>query len=64
MGALKQRLDEAVKGMHEHDMAHIVVFAEYVRAREKKLVDDMMALSASSMDFWYNDIDDEVWNDA
>ena len=28
------------------------------------LFEDLQSLSTSSTDFWDNDIDDEMWNDA
>ncbi|WP_272913745.1 hypothetical protein [Halalkalibacter okhensis] len=40
-------------------------FAEYLKAKkEKSLSEDLTKASESSSDFWDNDIDDEVWNDA
>ena len=32
--------------------------------KNKNELDEFLIASESSMDFWYNDIDDEVWNNA
>ncbi|OQC01624.1 MAG: hypothetical protein BWX78_00151 [Firmicutes bacterium ADurb.Bin099] len=30
---------------------------------ESKVFEDLLSASESSMDFWFNDVDDEQWND-
>jgi len=32
--------------------------------KNKTNIDELLIASESSLDFWYNDIDDEVWNNA
>jgi hypothetical protein len=32
--------------------------------RENNMAKELSQASESSLDFWNNDIDDEVWNDA
>ncbi|MCL2500161.1 MAG: DUF2281 domain-containing protein [Defluviitaleaceae bacterium] len=40
-------------------------FIKFIKIREeRKLYKDLEALSVSSTNFWDNEIDDEVWNNA
>ena len=40
-------------------------FVEYLKAKkEKSLSEDLIKASESSLNFWTNDIDDEVWTNA
>ena len=44
-------------------MDKILDFVEYLKAK-KSLSEDLTKASESSLDFWDNNIDDEVWNEA
>ncbi|WP_367576323.1 DUF2281 domain-containing protein [Shouchella shacheensis] len=49
----------------EQEVDKILDFAEYLKAkRDKKISQDLTKASESSLSFWDNDIDDEVWNDV
>ena len=61
----KERLLKIIDEIPEQEVDEILDFAEYLKAKkEKSLSEDLTKASESSIDFWNNDIDDEVWNDA
>lgn len=46
-------------------MDKILDYAEFLKAkREQSLSEDLTKASESSLDFWDNDVDDEVWNNV
>ncbi|RSK25982.1 DUF2281 domain-containing protein [Bacillus sp. HMF5848] len=65
MNTAKERLLKIIDEFPEQEVDKILDFAEYLKAKkEKHLSEDLTKASESSIDFWDNDIDDEVWNDA
>jgi hypothetical protein len=65
MNTVKDRLLKIIEEIPEHDVIKILDFAEYLKAKkEKGLSEDLTKASESSLDFWHNDIDDEVWNNV
>lgn len=65
MNTAKERLLKIIDEIPEQEVDKILDFAEYIKLkREKNLSEDLTRASESSIDFWDNDIDDEVWNDA
>ena len=61
-------LDSEGKGnillsLDNHKNEKIKVFVVPVEEAEELLVADIMHLSESSIDFWNNEIDDEIWNE-
>ncbi|MBU9721704.1 MULTISPECIES: DUF2281 domain-containing protein [Bacillaceae] len=65
MNTAKERLLKIIDEIPEQEVDKILDFAEYLKVkREKKLSEDLTKASESSIDFWENDIDDEVWNDV
>lgn len=65
MNTAKERLLKIIDEIPEKEVDKILDFAEYLKAKkEKKLSEDLTKASESSLDFWANDIDDEVWNDV
>lgn len=65
MNTAKERLLKIIEEIPEHDVDKILDFAEYLREkREKNLSKDLTKASESSLDFWDNDVDDEVWNNV
>lgn len=46
-------------------MDKILDYAEFLKAkREQSLSEDLTKASETSLDFWDNDVDDEVWNNV
>jgi len=65
MNTAKERLLKIIEEIPEQEVDKILDFAEYLKVkREQSLSEDLTKASESSIDFWDNDIDDEVWNDA
>ena len=57
--------DRIMETLSASQLNEAVNFMLFVKMREEnKLFDDLVVQSASSTDFWDNDIDDEVWNNA
>ncbi|MFC0562345.1 DUF2281 domain-containing protein [Halalkalibacter alkalisediminis] len=65
MNTAKERLLKIIDEIPEQEVDKILEFAEYLKTKkEKSLSEDLTKASESSIDFWDNDLDDEVWNDA
>ncbi|KAB8128863.1 DUF2281 domain-containing protein [Gracilibacillus oryzae] len=65
MNTAKERLLKIIEEIPENEVDKILDFAEFLKIkREKSLSEDLTKASESSLDFWDNDIDDEVWNDV
>lgn len=65
LNTAKERLLKIIEEIPEQEVDKILDFAEYIKAKkEKSLSKDLTKASESSLDFWDNDIDDEVWNDV
>lgn len=65
MNTAKERLFKLIDEIPEQEVDKILDFAEYLKAkRDKSLSEDLTKASESSLDFWDNDIDDEVWNNV
>jgi hypothetical protein len=63
MNTAKERLLKIIDEIPEQEVDKILDFAEFSKAKkEKSLSKDLSKASESSLDFWDNDIDDEVWN--
>ena len=63
MNTAKERLLKIIDEIPENEVKKILDFAEFIKAKkEKSLSEDLTKASESSLDFWDNDIDDEVWN--
>lgn len=65
MNTAKERLLKIIDEIPEREVDKILDFAEYLKTKEDKSVsEELTKASESSIDFWDNDIDDEVWNDV
>ncbi|MBU6079734.1 DUF2281 domain-containing protein [Allobacillus halotolerans] len=65
MDTAKDRLLKIIDEIPEQEVDKILDFAEYLKAkRDKSVSEDLTKASESSLDFWDNDIDDEVWNNV
>jgi Ca2+-binding EF-hand superfamily protein len=65
MNTAKERLLKIIDEIPEQEVNKILDFAEFLKAKkEKSLTKDLTKASESSLDFWDNDIDDEVWNNV
>ena len=65
MNIARERLLKIIEKIPDQEVDKILDFAEYLAAKqEKRLTGDLTKASESSLDFWDNDIDDEVWNNV
>ena len=65
MQALKHKIITMVETLSDSQLTEIANFMLFIKMREEnEFFGDLQSLSISSTDFWDNDIDDEVWNDA
>ena len=65
MNTAKDRLLKIIDEIPEKEVDKILDFAEFLKAKSDKCVsEDLTEASESSLDFWDNDIDDEVWNNV
>jgi hypothetical protein len=65
MNTAKERLLKIIDEIPEQEVDKILDFAEYLKAKkDKNLSEDLTKASESSLDFWDNEIDHEVWNDV
>lgn len=65
MDTAKQKLIRLIEDMPEKELCEVIDFVGYLKMkREKELYDDLKEVSESSLNFWDNPIDDEVWNNV
>ena len=61
----KQTVHNLVDTLPASLLPEVANFITFIKMRdENRLYKDLESLSVSSTDFWNNEIDDEVWNDA
>lgn len=65
MNTTKDRLLKIIDEIPEQEVDKILDFAEYLKAkREENISEELSKAGESSLDFWDNDLDDEVWNNV
>lgn len=65
MDAAKKILYELIEEINDKDIAEVIDFVQYLKhKREKEMFKELQKASESSIKFWNNDIDDEVWNNV
>jgi len=65
MQAVKQTIYNLVETLPDSQLTEVTNFILFVKMREEnRLYRDLEVLSLSSTDFWDNELDDEVWNNA
>ena len=65
MQAVKQKIHQLVDTLPDSQLNEIANFILFVKMRnDKNTFTGLEKLSESSTDFWNNEIDDEVWNNA
>jgi hypothetical protein len=62
MNTAKKLLFDLIKDIPDDDIMEIIDFITFLKMKhDKKIFNDLIKSSESSIDFWDNDIDDEVW---
>ncbi|UJF33829.1 DUF2281 domain-containing protein [Paenibacillus hexagrammi] len=65
MSVTKETLYKLISDIPPQDMEEVADFIGYLKMkRENIMLRELSQAAESSLDFWHNDIDDEVWNDA
>ncbi|GGP08629.1 DUF2281 domain-containing protein [Oceanobacillus neutriphilus] len=65
MNTAKERLLKIINEIPEQEVDKILDFAEFLKAKSDKIVSEGLTKAyESSLGFWNNSIDDEVWNDV
>ncbi|NLC44936.1 MAG: DUF2281 domain-containing protein [Clostridiales bacterium] len=63
MSAAKQILFKLIRELSDSQGAEIIELISYLKSeKENEMFKDLELASESSIDFWNNEIDDEVWN--
>jgi len=61
----KEKLIEIIKDLPEKEIGELINFAGYLKMKGKKEnFHELVNASESSLAFWNNSKDDEVWNNA
>ena len=65
MNAVKEIANRMIDELPDEMMPDVISYLIFIKSEIKNRVfKDMAEASLSSADFWDNDIDDEVWNNA
>lgn len=65
MNSAKKILLNLIDEMPEDKIPDVIDFIGYLKVKnEMDIFKELQNASSSSMEFWDNDIDDEVWNNA
>ncbi|GIO43069.1 hypothetical protein J41TS4_28270 [Paenibacillus apis] len=65
MSVNREDLKELIDGIHDQDAEEVYDFIKYLQMkREQKELKEPERISETSMDFWNNPVDDEVWNEV
>ena len=65
MNPARKILISLIEEISEENIPEVIDFIGYLKIKdEMKIFRELENASNSSMEFWHNDIDDEVWNNA
>lgn len=65
MSVNKEELKKLIDTIPEQDALEVLDFIGYLKMKRKReAFRDLEKASMTSMDFWDNPVDDEVWNDV
>jgi hypothetical protein len=65
MNTAREYLHQLIDQITDKEIPEAIDFIEYLKMKKsKEEFKDIQDASESSMGFWNNDIDDEVWNDV
>lgn len=65
MNAGKSILIKLIDEIPESQIPEVIDFIMFLKIKkDKQIFKDLIYASESSIDFWDNDIDDEVWNNV
>lgn len=65
MNTAKKILFKLIDEIPENQIPEIIDFIRYLKSKkDNEAFKDLLSASESSIEFWNNDIDDEVWNNV
>ena len=65
MNTAKKILLKLIDEIPENEIPEVIDFISFLKIKkDNQTFRDVESASESSMDFWNNDIDDEVWNNV
>jgi hypothetical protein len=65
MNTAKKILLKLIDEIPESQIPEVIDFVSFLKAKkDNRAFKDLELASESSLDFWNNNIDDEVWNDV
>ena len=65
MQSVKDKLHQIVESMPENDVLELIEYVGFMKRKRQQLAfKDLVSASETSLSFWDNELDDEVWNDA
>ncbi|AGA56891.1 hypothetical protein Theco_0683 [Thermobacillus composti KWC4] len=65
MNVNREELKRMIDHISEQEVAELLDFIGYLNMkREREALKNLEQASLTSMDFWDNPVDDEVWNDV
>ncbi|HZJ83270.1 MAG TPA: DUF2281 domain-containing protein [Clostridia bacterium] len=65
MDTARKMLLKLIKEIPENQIPEVIDFIGYLKIKkDNEIFRDLEQLSESSMDFWDNEVDDEVWNNV
>lgn len=65
MNNAKQILYKLIEEMPDNQVPEVIDFVSYLKSKnDKEVFKELEKVSESSMEFWNNAKDDEVWNNA
>jgi hypothetical protein len=65
MSVSREDLKRVIDTIPEQDFVEVLDFIGYLNMkREREALDNLEQASITSMDFWNNPVDDEVWNNV
>ena len=65
MNTAKKILFKLIEDIPENQVPEIIDFISFLKSKkDNEAFKDLLSSSESSIDFWNNDIDDEVWNNV
>lgn len=65
MNTAKDYVHKLIDELSDKDLPEVLDYIEYIKSKKmKEEFLDLQNASQSSMSFWENQVDDEVWNNA
>lgn len=65
MSVNREELKKMIDRITDQDVAEVLDFLGYLNMkREREALNNLERASVTSMDFWDNAVDDEIWNDV